>query len=187
MIHDPQLLDQLSAFSPVTFDGEIYRATRKSLDPLAPSNKGGRWAPEGVFSVLYTSLSRDGALAEVAFHWSQLTPLPTGPVALHRISLTASKTVRLSLDDLAALGVNVNTYKQLNQSRTREIGAAACFLGWDGLVVPSARWDTENFILISDNHALSNRIELRNTEEVNWLDWARAHGFLEGDSETTRK
>ena len=45
MIHDPELLDRLDAQPKESFDGQVYRATRRSLDPLAGSYNGGRWMP----------------------------------------------------------------------------------------------------------------------------------------------
>ena len=59
MIHDATLLDQLSKFKVDVFFGEAFRATRKSLDPLAPSTSGGWWMPRGESSVLYTALSNE--------------------------------------------------------------------------------------------------------------------------------
>ena len=38
-------------------------------------------------------------------------------------------------------------YESVNYHRTQEIGAAVAFLGCDGLMVPSARWDCENLVL----------------------------------------
>jgi hypothetical protein len=90
VIHDPALLERLGAFGPERFDGEVFRATRRSLDPLAASTSGGRWAPKGVVPVLYTSLLREGALAEISYHWSQLTPPPSRPTVLHRLGVSAS-------------------------------------------------------------------------------------------------
>ena len=43
MIHNPDLIDQLDALPKETFDGEVFRGTRQSLDPLASSYSGGRW------------------------------------------------------------------------------------------------------------------------------------------------
>ncbi|MFZ2209662.1 MAG: hypothetical protein WAV22_13425 [Porticoccaceae bacterium] len=42
MIHDPDLLDRLDALPKESFDGQVYRATRLRLDPLAGSYNGGR-------------------------------------------------------------------------------------------------------------------------------------------------
>jgi len=35
MPHDRELLDRLVAFAPIKFGGEVFRATRRGLDPLA--------------------------------------------------------------------------------------------------------------------------------------------------------
>lgn len=83
MVHDPALLDRLDSLPKESFDGQVYRATRLSLDPLAGSYNGGRWMARDVASILYTSLQREGSLAEIAFHWSQLNPRPTKPVLVH--------------------------------------------------------------------------------------------------------
>jgi hypothetical protein len=42
VIHDPDLLDRLDALPKESFDGQVYRATRLSLDPLAGSYKDPR-------------------------------------------------------------------------------------------------------------------------------------------------
>ena len=68
MIHDPVLIDQLDAVPKETVDGEVFRGTRQSLDPLASSYSGGRWMRRDGAGVLYTSLAREGALAEISFH-----------------------------------------------------------------------------------------------------------------------
>jgi hypothetical protein len=105
LFHDPGLLELLGRFRTEVFAGESFRAAPKSLDPLAPSTRGGRWAPPNEVAVLYTSLAREGALAEIAFYWGQLTPLPSKPAVLHRLRVTAKRTLRLILADLETLGV----------------------------------------------------------------------------------
>ncbi len=178
MIHDPDILDRLSAFEPIRYDGEVFRAARKSLDPLAPSISGGRWVPKDGPAVLYTSAERDGALSETAFHLSQFSPLPSKPIALHRIGLTTRTTLRLLRADLIDLGVDWDQYNETDYARTQEIGAAISFLECDGLLAPSARWSCENLILFMDNHAQDYRLEALNTEEVDWIEWARTNKLL---------
>lgn len=178
MVHDLDLVDRLSAFTPVPFDGELFRATRKSLDPLAPSASGGRWAAKGGVSVLYMSCARDGALAELAFHWGQQVPLPSKPASLHRIAVSTKRTIRLIRADLESLGVDWKRYGEAEYDRTQQIGAAIDFLGYDGLVAPSARWNCENLMLFFENHRIdADGLRLIETEEVNWLAWAREHAF----------
>jgi hypothetical protein len=130
--------------------------------------------------VLYTSLAREGALAELSFHWSQLTPLPTKPAALHCIRLTTRKTLRLVQADLSVLGVNLATFREISYGRMQEVGAAAAFLACDGLIVPSARWNCDNPILFMENHDVaSGLLEIVTTEHVDWLGWARSHHLVD--------
>lgn len=133
----------------------------------------------GEIPVLYTSLEREGALAEIVFHWSQLFPLPSKPIEIHRISLTAQRTLRLLETDLESLGVDSAEYSSLNYQRTQLIGAEVSFLGFDGLLVTSARWNCENLVLFMDNHHLENDLRLLESEEVDWKPWAIQHGFLD--------
>lgn len=178
MIHDPELVDRLSTFPPVVFDGEVFRATRKNLEPLTPSVSGGRWAPKGGVSVLYTSREKDGAMAELASHWLQFSPFPSRPASLHRISLSTQKSLRLLRSDLETLGVDWERYSEMNYERTQQIGAAVAFLECDGLIAPSARWNCENLMLFSEHHRVDrNSLKILHTEEVDWLAWAREHGF----------
>ena len=154
MVHDVTLLDGLGSLPKEAFSGEAFRATPQSLDPLVPSTAGGRWAPKGDLAVLYTSLVREGALAEIAFHWGQMTPLPSKPATLYRLGVATQRSLRLIRADLADLGVSSDLYHTVAYHRTQEIGAAVAFLGCDGLMVPSARWNCENLVIFADNHGL---------------------------------
>ena len=178
MIHDPDLLDQLDALPKQTFDGEVFRGTRQSLDPLASSYSGGRWMRRDSAGVLYTSLAREGALAEISFHWGQLTPRPTKPVMLHRLRVAAHRTLKLVRADLETLGVPENVYGGVNMPRTQEIGAAVEFLGCDGLIASCARWNGDNLILFPDRMGVDANLEIVQSEAVDWVIWAAAHGLI---------
>jgi RES domain-containing protein len=179
LIHDASLLELLGNFPVTEFKGEVFRATRKGLNPLAFSNQGGRWAPRGEIGVLYTSMDKEGALAEIAFHWGQLTPLPSKPAILHTINATTKKTMRLIRADLNKLGVNDKKYDNINYEKTQQIGAAIAFLECDGLLVPSALCDFENLVIFSDNHDIEeNELQVTKSNEVDWRVWARKHNFV---------
>lgn len=94
--------------------------------------------------MLYASLEYEGALAEISFHWSRFTPLPSKPVVVHRIQLSTGRTLRLKRCNLADLGVDMDQFGALDYTKCQEIGAAVGFLECDGLIVPSARWACEN-------------------------------------------
>ena len=178
MIHDRELLDRLDALPKETFDGRVFRATRQSLDPLASSTSGGRWMPSSVAGVLYTSLARDGSLAEISFYWSRMTPRPTKPVMLHTLGVAAHRTLKLVRADLAALGVPERDYATINLPRTQQIGAAVEFLGCDGLIAPSARWTCDNLVLFPGSLGADATLEVLSSESVDWLAWATEHGII---------
>ena len=179
MIHDTGLLDKLDALPKEAFSGDAYRATRQSLEPLVSSSNGGRWMPKGGASVLYTSLAREGALAEIAFHWSQLTPRPSKPVLLHTLVIASRRTLRLVRADFTVLGISDADYDSVNPPRTQEIGAAIEFLGCDGLIAPSARWDCDHLILFPDSLGGDTTLEVTASEQVDWVKWAIKSGLLQ--------
>jgi hypothetical protein len=179
---DPELTGKLAQLSQTSFNGPVFRATGKSVDPLAPSINGGRWAPrpndEPGFPVLYTCHEREGALAEVASYLALLTPLPSKPMLIHELRLTSSKTIVLSADDLEHLGVDRARYGDRHYERTQMIGAAINYLGLDALISPSARWACTNLTLFMNHHALEETLEVVGSEEVDWRDWAAKNGLL---------
>ena len=185
MIHDPELLEQLSAFPKSRFDDLVFRATRANLDPLAASTSGGRWAPVGdakhQVPVLYTSLVREGALAELSYHWGQLKPRPSKSAIVHCLRVTTTRTLRLLQVDLEHLGVDMARFGERDHRRTQEIGAACAFLDRDGLIVPSARWNCNNLVIFMENHELSNDLVIETRDEVDWQAWAREAGLLTCD------
>jgi hypothetical protein len=129
--------------------------------------------------VLYTSQERDGALAEIVYYWSQLSPLPSKPVTLHRLHVTTTRTIRLDRDDLESLSVERDRYEEPNYQRTQEIGAAIAYLGYDGLVAPSARWPCDNLMLFPSNSQDDDaEVKIVESNEVDWQEWAKAQENL---------
>lgn len=187
MIHDQNLLDRLSVMPTTAFAGQVFRATRVDADPTAPSINGGRWAPPpdgdpGVY-VLYTSMERDGAIAEVVSFLTDLTPLPgPRPLKITRLAVTTVHTLRLVQATLEALGVDYSHYGERDYSQTQKIGAALAFFGYDGLIAPSARWCCENLMIFTENHAINERLEPLGSETVEWQNWARTHGSIPSDN-----
>jgi hypothetical protein len=182
MVHDQNLVDQLSALAVERFEGQVFRATGVSADPLAASVNGGRWAPSAMdgedVPVLYTSFERNGALAEVVSYLAMLSPLPSRPVKVSRLGASTARTLRLARAGLESLGVDMAQYGVRDYGRTQSIGAALAFLGLDGLIAPSARWDCDNLMIFTFNHPMNERLEVLNSDQVEWRAWARAHGFI---------
>lgn len=178
--HDPDLLDRLAALEQQRFDGEVWRATRLGQDPTAFSHNGGRWAPPSSYQsvpVLYTSLSREGAIAEMTSWLAMLVPRPSKPIMVHRLQVKAQIVVAIDLPGLTPLGVDPSSYHARNYvamgeappSRTQEIGAALSFLEIDGLLVPSARAVAQNVVLFDNSN---NRVEVDVIDAVE-VDWVK--------------
>ena len=105
-VHDRSILDALEAIDPERFAGEVWRVAPKGRDALRGSAANGRWSPSsGEFEVLYTSLERDGALAEIGYRLS-LEPVWPSRIEheLHLIEVETERTLRFAeLQSLAPL------------------------------------------------------------------------------------
>lgn len=178
MIHDPILIDKLSEFEEIRFEGSVFRATRKSLDPLASSTNAGRWMMKGVASVLYTSLTFEGAMAELCYHWGHWSPRPSKPATISEIAVGIESSIKLVKADLTQLGITDAEFDEPNYVNMQKVGAACSFLEIEGLIVPNARWKTDNLILFSDNLKSIDSIDLVKSEDVDWIEWGTKHDIL---------
>jgi RES domain-containing protein len=170
---DIELLDALDAHTGVSFEGDVWRIVRAERYVLEGSASKARWDP-GTFDVLYTSLDRDGALEEIHFHLSRQPVFPSKlQLVLHRISVKTRRTLKFAdLTVLAALGITPELYGGLSYERSQEIGDAAYFLGFDGILAPSARWECQNLILFMDRMAPED-LTVRESEPVDWAAWRK--------------
>jgi len=90
----------------------------------------------------------------------------------------------MTREDLNKAGVDADNYRKPNFFKTQEIGDAAWFLGYDGLIVPSARWDCENLVIFMDKVSSPEAaISVISSEEVDWIQWARDNGIDIPDSQ----
>lgn len=171
-VHDRAVLDALDAMNPVPFEGSVWRITRAGRDPTRGSAANGRWSPGGTVEVLYTSIEREGALAEIGF---RLSLEPVWPSRLHHEihELAAQSKRALQFADvpsLADFGVDISRYETFDYAATQALAAAAHFLEFDGLLVPSARHGSANLVLFMDR-GLPGSLEVKSTQGVDWIAW----------------
>jgi RES domain-containing protein len=168
---DIDLLDALDAQAGVSFEGNVWRVVRAERNVLEASAAKARWDP-GTFDVLYTSLERDGALEEIHFHLSCQPVFPSKMESvLHRIAVRTTQTLKLAdAAALAALGIAPERYGDFSYERSREIGDAAFFLGFDGIMAPSARWTCHNLVLFTDRLEPGDLVVVE-SEPVDWGLW----------------
>ena len=139
------------------FEATVWRSVRAGQDPLVCGRPGGRW-DDGTLDVLYTSETREGALAERRFHLFQGQPFPPSRVRyeMFELALSLGAAMRFAdLEALAAVGLRVAGYGRLSYlereqeyPRSQEIAEACAFLGADGLRVPSARDATQGNLIV---------------------------------------
>jgi hypothetical protein len=165
----------LEKLDPEPFDADVWRVARTGRDPLRGSSANGRWGAPGELEVLYTSELRDGALAEVGFRLS-LEPVWPSLIQhqIHALAVTAERTLRLvDMRELENLGVDSSRYETFEYGATQAIAAAAHFLEFDGILVPSARFSCSNLVLFTDRVSQNGRLQLVSSEDVDWTDWRR--------------
>lgn len=140
--------------------------------------------PPDVCPVLYSSLSEEGALAEMTYRQSLLNPIPTKPVLIHTLQISLTRVARLTYDDLQELGIDNGTYHEPNYTRTQEIGDAVWFLDCDGLIVPSARWKCDNLVIFFDKlSSPETSVSVVDSEEIDWIQWANENGISIANAE----
>jgi hypothetical protein len=169
-IHDRAILDALEALDPEPFKGTVWRITREGREPTRGAAAHGRWSPGGEFEVLYASLERDGALAEIGYRLS-LEPVWPSRIEheIHTIGAETERTVRFA--DLASLepfGVDTARYRTFEYEATQAFAAAAHFLEFDGLIVPNARFDCANLVIFTERAPALTVLE---TQPVDWEAW----------------
>jgi RES domain-containing protein len=182
-IHERTLLDALEALPAERFEGAVWRTTFASRDPLAGNFAGGRWDPPGEFEVLYTSLEADGSLAEAYFHLSRAPVFTSATVLLTRIRVVADRVLKLADQKLLQLfGIEDPLASQLDYSKSQAIGAAAHFLEFQGMLVPSARWPCQNFVLFLDRLDLNRALAAEEQRDINWPAWRTKVAALSNSS-----
>jgi RES domain-containing protein len=167
---DPELLDAIDKFDRLPFEGTVWRVVRETRDILQASRVGARWDP-ALFDVIYTSLDSNGALEEIYFHLSRQPVFPSVPFQLHRLRLRVKQILNIGeMEILERLGVNVSAFASFDYARTQAIGDAAFFLGFGGLIVPSARSATRNLVIFS-GRGDPDEIEVEHSERIDWKAW----------------
>ena len=181
-IRDNALIDALESAPSIRFDGSVWRVARAGHDVLMCGSAGGRW-DDGTFDVLYTSMLADGAIAEMFFHLSRGQPVIPSKVVYHLFELRIAIDRALRLADLkavGALGVDVARYGSLSHAdrqqeypRTQDIAETAHFVGFDGLVVPSARLECSNVIVFCDRVKPDAMEIVKDQGRIDWEQWRK--------------
>lgn len=188
---DNKLLDALEEKPVESVEITVWRVVKEGRDPCACASSGGRW-DDGTFEVLYTSLDRDGAIAEMHYHLKRGQPVFPSKLRykLYELRVTLDGVVTFpDQDSLAEVGIDVSRFGQLSYQerpaeypRTQEVSEAVHFLGGNapgeasGIIVPNARWDCRNLVIFCVHTNPDAVEEVRDHGVIDWATWEREHG-----------
>ncbi len=141
---------------------------------------GGRW-DDGSFEVLYTCVAPEGAVAEIRFHLARGLPVVPSKLRYRLYEIETGLDPLLIFPDRAALasvGLRTERYGQLSYTereqeypRSQEIGEAAFFLGYQGILVPNARWACLNLVVFCQRLQPSDWRLAADHGPVDWNAW----------------
>ncbi|MBI4969123.1 MAG: RES family NAD+ phosphorylase [Rhodospirillales bacterium] len=174
---DLTLLDAIDAFKGEAIEESVWRVVREGRDPILGAPSQSRWC-NNRFDVMYTAFEREGAVAEV---FALLSSQPVFPSKIrfftHRLSVRLAKVLRLQdFEQLARLGVDVARYREHRYERTQDIADAAYFLGFDGLIAPSARFKGSILVVFTDRLKEADALHLDTTDPlpIDWGQWKKS-------------
>lgn len=170
---DLDLLDAIDELPRISVHETVWRVVRSGADPLLCRTSSGRWGPRDL-EILYTAMDPDCALAEMYFHLSRQPVFPSKiQFTLNEIEVRTRQTLRfIDLSELESLGVKQDGYVGLLYERTQDIGDVSAFLGVDGIIAPSARWDGLNLAIFCDNLNPED-LALVSSREIDWNEWRK--------------
>lgn len=164
MLYSRELLEKLDKFTAAPWSGVVYRFMLGEYPPDRENTRGARWNPVGV-AAIYTSLSRDVALAEgerlIAV---QGTP-PTAKRNIYTIELTLRSVMNLANKaDLTILGLTDAELAGDDHAACQLVGGATEWLGHDGVLVPSVRATGTNLVVFPTRGKPEQRFKIVDRE-----------------------
>jgi RES domain-containing protein len=166
VVYPASLLDALQAITPASWAGHAFRHTFADYAPDVENTRGARWNPPGT-AAIYTSLTREGVLAE-AEHQLSIQPIrPRVKRTIHTLDLSLSSLLDLTnIDLLARLGVGLGELGGDDMLACQQVGGATSWLDHDGLLIPSARAEAVNLVIFPANRTADARFKVTASEPV---------------------
>lgn len=143
---DEDLVQRISDLGTTTWSGTTYRHTAPRRDPLSGTGarlNGGRWNPRGAFAAIYLAHPGAACIAELE-RMAELTNVSVADAlrvgrTLHTIEAHQVRVLDLtSQTSQSAIGLEVGDIADDDHTACQAIGQAADFLGYQGVLAPSA-------------------------------------------------
>lgn len=127
---------------------------------MRPNQRGARWNPQDT-EALYCSLDSLTASAEIDYLVSLQSVPITKPRVTHELAVGLKRVADLSTDAaLETVRLSIDLINTSGIDECRRIGAACAWLGFDGLLVPSARSDGTNLVVFVTNLDPDSTVEV---------------------------
>ena len=157
---EPELLDAIEGAAVDGWQCDVWRQVLEGTPPLRSNNRGGRWNPPDC-EALYASLQAEVATAEIDYLLTQQSIPISRDRVTHELSVHLTRVVDLSQGDAwQRLGLSADDLKSDDVAACQRIGAAAAWLGFGGLLVPSVRAEGVNLVIFVNNMEPDDVIEV---------------------------
>ncbi|MCA9829971.1 MAG: RES family NAD+ phosphorylase [Dehalococcoidia bacterium] len=171
MAAPPDLIGSIDSLDPAFWSGVAYRHTARTVPPLSAAGAkafGGRWNPRDLFGAVYLAVPVEAAVEEfrrmaegqargaASFLPRDLHTVRVQPIQV--LDLTNPTTV-------ASLGLTYEELTMEGRSLCQEIAQAAHFLGYQGIIAPSAT-GTGDVIAVFDDRISLMELEVIETNEL---------------------
>ena len=143
---DEDIVQRVNDLGSAPWSGIAFRYTSVGRDPRSGTGArlfGGRWNPRGVFATIYLALPLAACLAELdrraqAAGWPVPALIAQGQ-ELHTIAARDLQVLDLRSDAaLNQVGLTTDDIADEDWTACQTVGHAAYFLGYNGVLAPSA-------------------------------------------------
>lgn len=164
---DPRIAEALWKLPTTSVPDRVWKHSFGSQTPTAPNTKGARWNPRGV-PVVYLAVERETALAEGRHLMAQQPQAIWKQRQIQELEVAGLTNV-LDLRDrgiLRRLGVSETQLRSTDFGACQLIGGTAEWLGYDAMLVPSARADGTNLVIFERRTGEAFDLTVRKSEAI---------------------
>lgn len=143
---DENLVERIDELERRKISGEYHRYTGARRDPLSGAGArahGGRWNPRDICATIYLATPREACAGEARRAAQALATTPEvmlqAPFLLHTVLATDIAVLDLAGPDaLERVGLTITDLTDDDWTACQSVGHAAWFLGFQGILAPSA-------------------------------------------------
>jgi RES domain-containing protein len=150
MVGTTSLENALASLQSIAWSGRVFRVMLNDYPPDRENTQGARWNPPDV-AAIYTCFEPAVCIAEIEYSLAR-QPRPVKRDlrrTLYEIEVTLAAVVDLAplLPQLDTVGIGTAHLFTDDMKTSQEVGRLVTWFGFDGLIVPSARYEGKNLVI----------------------------------------